>query len=165
MGSRYQYDIIETNEVNRKHHIIGNVLSRWDNISNENHSTTTLLAEEQSNNTRTNDNQSENYRQNQQMDFKYINTGGKIGTRQNSVTANIIASQQKTKKNRRELINTITQTIMHKIHIATKLTMRFENLILVLILIYMVLIQVLTCRCIRRAIKPFEVNNLWFTTK
>src|SRR5699024_4569949 len=40
----------------------------------------------------------ENHRQNQQMDFKYINTGGKIGTRQNSVTANIIASQQKNKE-------------------------------------------------------------------
>lgn len=98
LGSRYQYDIIGTNEVNRKHNIIGNILSRWDNISNENHSTTTLLAEEQNNNTRTNDNRSENHRQNQQMDFKYINTGGKIGTRQNSVTANIIASQQKNKE-------------------------------------------------------------------
>lgn len=94
LGTRYQYDVIGTNEVNRKHNIIGNALTRWDNIRSENHSTTTLLSEEQNNNTRTNDNSSQNHRQNQQMDFKYTNTGGKIGARQNSFTANIFAYQQ-----------------------------------------------------------------------
>ncbi|WP_400262791.1 hypothetical protein ACFX5U_06180 [Sphingobacterium sp. SG20118] len=95
LGSRYQYDIIGTNEVNRKHNIIGNVLSRWDNIRTESHSTTTLLSEEHNNNTRTNNNQNENHRQNQQMDLRYTNTGGKIKERQNSFTANINAYHQK----------------------------------------------------------------------
>ncbi len=88
LSGRYQYDIVGTNQVNRKHLLTSNVLSRWDNTVNKDHSTTSLLSDDNAvNNQRTNDNESHNKRRNLVAALNYTNTGGKVSNRFTNLTA------------------------------------------------------------------------------
>jgi hypothetical protein len=88
LSGRYQYDIVGTNQVNRKHLLTSNVLSRWDNTVNKDHSTTSFLSDDNAvNNQRTNDNESHNKRRSLIAALNYTNTGGKVSNRFTNLTA------------------------------------------------------------------------------
>lgn len=82
LSGRYQYDIAGTNQVNRKHLFTSSVLSRWDNTTNKDHSTTSFLSDENAiDNWRTNDSESHDKRKSLIAVLNYTNNGGKIGNR------------------------------------------------------------------------------------